>query len=180
MFRPIPCFWISNNVELIVLLSDSMGGGNAASARPTTMLKSGMPINSQSGYKHRIELSSLEFCQTRHHGIHAMRIANSAVKTFQSWLAANHPGESRELHDIPAHNLDAHLENFFSTVIRKNGQNYSANSLVSLRTGLEFHFKRMGYPFSIVTSPEFSSSSRAFKRRREALASDRNDRVPAL
>lgn len=92
--------------------------------------------------------------------------ASSAVSIFGRWFRRKSPGDSRQIEQIPPEELDDLLADFFTTVKKKDGGEYYPRSLHLLRTCLESHLKKTGYPVSITKSVFFNKSSAAFRTRK--------------
>ncbi|XP_064597193.1 uncharacterized protein LOC135463713 isoform X7 [Liolophura sinensis] len=93
-----------------------------------------------------------------------------AVKNFQNWLSERPTKDQRKIEEIPPSELDGILVNYFSTIKKQYGGDYTPFSLGALRSYLELHLKDHNYPGSIIKSPAFSHSQRAFKNRRLSLS----------
>ncbi|XP_064603997.1 uncharacterized protein LOC135469306 isoform X2 [Liolophura sinensis] len=92
----------------------------------------------------------------------------SSVRLFQRWLLLN-ADEERPVKTLSPRDLDAYLVRFLSTCQKVDGGEYSAKSLKGLRESIERHLKDSGYPFSIISSPEFYNSQQVYKTRFQFL-----------
>ncbi|XP_064597112.1 uncharacterized protein LOC135463663 isoform X5 [Liolophura sinensis] len=88
----------------------------------------------------------------------------SAVHRFSVWLWHN-AQDNRPIETIPPEELDPFLSDFYRTVRRQEGGEYTPRSLRSLRERLQRHLKSHHYPVSIVNSPDFANSKDTFNAR---------------
>lgn len=96
--------------------------------------------------------------------------ATSAVKTFEFWLRGyTNNTDQRRITLIAPEELDRLLCEFFTTIKKPNGLDYTPNSLLNVRFGLDFFLKHNGYPASIKLSPEFMNSRVAFQAKKHQL-----------
>lgn len=92
-----------------------------------------------------------------------------AVKSFQMWLSEGPAQDQRQIEDIAPVELDRILVDYFGTIKKQFGGDYTPSSLWALRSYLELHLKDKHYPESITRSTTFERSRVAFKSRRLAL-----------
>ena len=79
-------------------------------------------------------------------------------------------GEKRKLEDIPAHELNNLLSNFFFTVKKRNGEEYEPNSLTSLHRSIDRHLREVGQnTIRILEDREFEGSRQALDAKRRQL-----------
>lgn len=88
----------------------------------------------------------------------------SAVHRFSVWLWHN-AQDDRPIESIQPEELDPFLSDFYRTVRRQEGGEYTPRSLRSLRERLQRHLKSHSYPVSIVNSPDFANSRETFNAR---------------
>ncbi|XP_064605692.1 uncharacterized protein LOC135470590 isoform X2 [Liolophura sinensis] len=100
---------------------------------------------------------------------HLDRRQRSHIYIFERWLRTNgYPGE-RPFECLSPNDLDQYLANFFSSIRRKTGEDFTYNSLTSVRTSLARYFRDVGYPYSITGSGFFLKSQLAFRERVKKL-----------
>lgn len=100
----------------------------------------------------------------------------SYVTKFDRWVQAEF-NESRHMEDIPPEQLDTYLAQFFTTLKTDRGGEYGYDSLITLRSGLEQYLKQQGYPHLIRSSPLFSHSQAAVRKRRLQQAHARHQQA---
>ncbi|XP_064597549.1 uncharacterized protein LOC135464005 isoform X2 [Liolophura sinensis] len=96
----------------------------------------------------------------------------TAVLTLENWLVKT-AHESRPVNDIPPEQLDAYLTDFFSTVTKESGMDYSRETFCSLRCHLERYLKETDYGHSVMKSAVFVHSQEAYKQRLRSLKQGR-------
>lgn len=99
----------------------------------------------------------------------AVRNSGGAITCLRKWLAEKPRQEDRNVEEIPCVELDAYLEEFFTTIKKQDGSTYQPNSLKAVRQGIEFYLKERGYGYSITNSPVFVKSQYAFKKKTREL-----------
>lgn len=92
------------------------------------------------------------------------RHAIGAAKTFESWLKSA-KAEDMKLETIDLEELDTLLSEFYLTVKKKDGSEYSVNSLTSLRTGILYYLRKKGYMGGGFSPDHLPKSHAAFKQR---------------
>nr|XP_015220769.1 PREDICTED: uncharacterized protein LOC107079625 isoform X1 [Lepisosteus oculatus] len=91
------------------------------------------------------------------------------VKVFKDWLRARSPQEIRPMGALPPQELDALLAEFFSTLRRANGAEFSSGSLVFYHRALDRYVRQEGSSLSLLKSPEFAGSREALQARFQQL-----------
>ncbi|XP_064596916.1 uncharacterized protein LOC135463552 isoform X28 [Liolophura sinensis] len=95
-----------------------------------------------------------------------LKNCGSALRTLETWLTREPWREARPLLDIPPAELDTYLTAFFLTSRKQDGTEYLHNSLRAIRTGIMHYLLDNGYQHSITTSPLFTKSQSAFRKRK--------------
>ncbi|XP_064597608.1 uncharacterized protein LOC135464060 isoform X1 [Liolophura sinensis] len=98
-----------------------------------------------------------------------------AVGNFERWLWSRFSDETREIFAIPPAELDRYLALFFSEAEKLTGGSFHPETFRSLRSRLESYLKDNNYPESIMHSPHFSESRRAYHQRKLKLMAIVND-----
>ena len=79
-------------------------------------------------------------------------------------------GEKRTLENIPTHELNNLLSNFFFTVKKRNGEEYEPNTLTSLHRSIDRYLREVGQnTIRILEDREFESSRQALDAKRRQL-----------
>lgn len=91
-----------------------------------------------------------------------------ALKVFKRWMISER-SDTRSIEDIQPKELDGILANFFTSVMAKDGRDYSAKSLKAFREGLKRHLENCGYHLSVTTSREFTLCQLAYKQKYQNL-----------
>lgn len=86
-----------------------------------------------------------------------------AVHIFQEFLQSR--GLSTNFEGMNVEDLNTCLANFYSNVRRRQGENYSKNSLMAIRQGLRRHLQNPPFfrDFDIVTDSRFQEANNALK-----------------
>uniref|UniRef100_U3KHM9 ZMYM2-like/QRICH1 C-terminal domain-containing protein n=1 Tax=Ficedula albicollis TaxID=59894 RepID=U3KHM9_FICAL len=91
------------------------------------------------------------------------------IKVFKDWLKLHHPSETRKIHTLPPADLDRYLVSFFSSAKKKNGMDFSANSLNFFQHNIDLYLRSHDYQYNILRGPEFRASQEAFKLKHWSL-----------
>ncbi|XP_064597684.1 uncharacterized protein LOC135464121 [Liolophura sinensis] len=94
--------------------------------------------------------------------------ARTNVGNMHRWLQQDQ-NELRQIEEIPPEELDPYLTAFLRLVRRKDGRDYDPNSFKDVRGSIQRYLQDHGYPYSIVRSPLFYNSQRAYYRKKEQL-----------
>lgn len=86
-----------------------------------------------------------------------------AVASFERWLWGGQFDDMREIHDIPPHELDPYLAEFYKTAKTPAGLEYKVRAMQSLWSNLEKYLEATKYPSSISKSPAFAKSQMEYK-----------------
>ncbi|XP_009885516.1 PREDICTED: uncharacterized protein LOC104288410 [Charadrius vociferus] len=92
------------------------------------------------------------------------------IKIFKDWLVLHCPSETREIYDLPPEDLNNYLASFYSSAKRRNGTDFSANSLHFYQSSIERYLKDHNYEYSVVKGPEFRASREALKLKHQHLS----------
>ena len=96
------------------------------------------------------------------------RKTESDLNVWYRWCLT--VGEKRKLEDIPAHELNNLLSNFFFTVKKRNGEEYEPNTLTSLHRSIDCHLREVGQnTICILENREFEGSRQALDAKRRQL-----------
>lgn len=82
---------------------------------------------------------------------------------FKEWLKLHHPSEKRKVHTLPPADLDHYLVSFFISAKRRNGMDFSANSLSVFHHDITRYLKNHNYQYNMLKAPEFRASREAYK-----------------
>lgn len=82
------------------------------------------------------------------------------------WLKYN---ERRQVERMPAEELDAYLTEFFTVLVRPDGQEFDVCHLSKARSNLDRFLRECGYAYSISKSEKFRESQAVVKNRRQIL-----------
>ncbi|KAM4758766.1 uncharacterized protein ACIQIH_017393 isoform 3-T6 [Cyanocitta cristata] len=85
------------------------------------------------------------------------------IKVFKEWLKLHHPSETRKIHTLPPADLDHYLVSFFSSTKRRNGMDFSSNSLSFFQRNIDRYLKDHNYKYNMLRGPEFRASQEAWK-----------------
>ncbi|XP_039942663.1 uncharacterized protein KIAA1958 homolog [Hirundo rustica] len=85
------------------------------------------------------------------------------IKVFKEWLRLHHPSETRKIHALPPADLDHYLVSFFISAKRRNGVDFSANSLRFFQRNINLYLKDHNYQYNTLRGPEFSVSQEAYR-----------------
>ncbi|XP_064596624.1 uncharacterized protein LOC135463295 isoform X1 [Liolophura sinensis] len=89
----------------------------------------------------------------------------AAVASFERWLSASHPEETRCVEHIPPPELDPYLADFFLNVKQPSGQDYKVDSFRQIRYNLDKFLQDHSYPCTLTDSSEFKETRLAFRKR---------------
>ena len=78
------------------------------------------------------------------------------IRLFQSWTLERNMVIKIEELDAPE--LDKILQQFYSEVVKQNGDDYEPSSLANLQAGIDRYLKEKSYKFSIIRDREFATS----------------------
>lgn len=92
------------------------------------------------------------------------------IKIFKDWLVLHCPSETREIYNLPPEDLNNYLVSFYSSAKRRNGTDFSANSLHFYQSSIERYLKDHNYEYSVVKGPEFRASREALKLKHQHLS----------
>ncbi|XP_077987470.1 uncharacterized protein KIAA1958-like [Glandiceps talaboti] len=107
-----------------------------------------------------------------------VRSTNSAVNQFYKWMRAMRPSEIRQIHDIPAEELNEYLGSFFAGVRQKDGSEYEPGTITTYQRGIDRYLNEQGYKLSIVRDKEFTSSQKILKAKRSQLRKEGRGNKP--
>ncbi|KAM6369075.1 uncharacterized protein KIAA1958-like [Pluvialis apricaria] len=92
------------------------------------------------------------------------------IKIFKDWLVLHCPSETREIYNLPPEDLNNYLASFYSSAKRRNGTDFSANSLHFYQSGIERYLKDHNYEYSVVKGLEFRAAREALKLKHQHLS----------
>ncbi|XP_005155669.1 uncharacterized protein KIAA1958 homolog isoform X2 [Danio rerio] len=98
-----------------------------------------------------------------------IRSTQTALRNFRDFLVSKYPNETREIYNIPCHELDIYLASFFVDARQRDGSEYEPNSLANYQCGLERYLKEHRYAYSITRDREFQRSQDALKQKQLEL-----------
>ena len=84
------------------------------------------------------------------------RCTDKWVNCFKEWATAKKV--AHDIEKLAPFELDLILQNFFTEVRKKNGEEYEPNSLASLQAGLDRYLRIKNYKYSILNHQYFSRS----------------------
>ena len=90
----------------------------------------------------------------------------TSVNAMKDVLKVLHPEETRDLTELPNETLADYLEEFFMSVLRKDGSTYNASTLGTYYNGLARYFVDVK-KLDIKKEPEFVRVSQVLSRRQE-------------
>lgn len=136
-----------------------------SSSVPLDTSKSVGTVNKPSRFVDMDEGKLLQFVSDQENK-NTLKKTLSHIKLLREFLVENK--DHREIHDIPAAELDKHLSKFFVCVRQKNGAEYQPSYLRGILGSIERYLKRHRYGHSLISGYTFAAT-------REALASKQKD-----
>lgn len=103
------------------------------------------------------------------------RNMNAVVRVFERWLRVN-SNDERPILAISPEELDLYLVDFFTTIKKPSGDDYTPLSLCVYRTSLEKYLKEHEYGASLM-SVSFRQSQKAFRQKKIQLEEAMNQAV---
>lgn len=94
--------------------------------------------------------------------------ARTNVGNMHRWLHQDQ-NEQRQIEEIPPEELDPYLTEFLWQVRRKDGREYDPNTFKDVRGSIQRYLQDHDYPHSIVKSPLFYKSQRAYYNKKVLL-----------
>ncbi|XP_064596897.1 uncharacterized protein LOC135463552 isoform X11 [Liolophura sinensis] len=143
--------------KVMIMGGSETVGRNSPSGRPFPI---GPPLQ-RLKVVHRPDVKRMDGHSSERHAI-------GAAKTFESWLKSA-KAEDMKLETIDLEELDTLLSEFYLTVKKKDGSEYSTNSLTSLRTGILYFLRKQGYMGGGFSPDHLPKSHTAFKQRIRSL-----------
>ena len=98
------------------------------------------------------------------------------VNLFKTFCLSQN--DTREIHDIPAHELDVLLCKFFMTAVKKDGDQYEPDTLTSIQRSLQRKLQELGVSFNILKDTEFQRSRDVLAAKRKSLVSQGKGNKP--
>lgn len=92
----------------------------------------------------------------------------NSVASIERWMWMRHR-ESRFVQDVPPHELDAYLVEYFQTLQKPTGEDYKSETFTKLRSCLDRFLRDAKYPASLTKSNVFRRSQSAYDLRRREL-----------
>lgn len=77
--------------------------------------------------------------------------------------------DHRNIEEISPERLDFYLQQFYDTVKKPDGEQYTGSSLKMMRSKIDVFLKSENYPCSIVNSSEFRASQLVYRQRKAKL-----------
>lgn len=111
----------------------------------------------------------LEYIKSKR-SLSTVRKTDANVSRFCRFLADTH-NEYRVLEDIPPVTLDTYVGEWILSLKKASGSSYEPDSLTSFHRSIDRYLRDKGYGFSLVTSPEFSTSKQVLSAKRKELSS---------
>ncbi|KAK4469798.1 hypothetical protein MN116_007313 [Schistosoma mekongi] len=87
--------------------------------------------------------------------------------------------DTREIHQIPSHELDSYIQDFVLTAKKKDGHEYEPESLKAFVHSLERHLKHHGYTHSVLKGNAFAGTRAVLNQRLNELRALSRSGVPA-
>ena len=104
--------------------------------------------------------------------IHTVRAYIRDVKRIKMWLREER-GELREVEDIPLATLDAYFADMWSSIRKKDGNDYELSSLQQMKSSLDRHLRERTNGCISLATPGFDLCHEALLRKRSALRKQR-------
>lgn len=98
--------------------------------------------------------------------------ARAVASSFHRWFFGRFPNDRRLIETLPPVELDPFLAEYFETVQKPRGGNYTFDSFRLLRPNLDNYLQSQNYPWRIVTSNLFPLSKLAFDERKRKLKAE--------
>ncbi|XP_064596987.1 uncharacterized protein LOC135463599 isoform X2 [Liolophura sinensis] len=92
----------------------------------------------------------------------------NSVASIERWMWLRHR-ETRLVQEVPPHELDAYLVEYFQTLQKPTGEDYKSETFTKLRSCLDRFLRDAKYPASLTKSHVFRRSQSAYDLRRREL-----------